>query len=561
MRRSVLERRHPILYIHYPLVDAAFEADYVPISRNVQTLAAAFVVRADSKFKALEDIAGSRVSWAGSAGTTPVAMTNLASKKILASLKINDVGVAGPAAAFKLLEAGEVDVAILRDELAARLIKERGSDKYRVVYATEQRDIFSWWVRRGAFTDVQLKTLQQAILSLERESTDANGHYILDSAARGSALAQSFLPPLIDALKRDAGEHRTLMTEYAAYAQFVTLPIDRGAAERNAALPGIARQDRPASRDPVAIREAILARGGEAIDVGWFPSEAGLQDSYQFSRSYLPLANYLSERMRKIVVPVAERDADQLRGRIVSGRYPILVLGAAHAAQAQAAGYTPVAQSRAMIEPAFVVRADAPIKTLADLGGKKVGWTESVQLGLHARAALLEAKVLDRVAQIAMLSASPDSLASLLQLGTADSIVLRHAEAERLVAQSGGRLRIVEKVAGSPAASVWARADVIQNGVAAQFVAALLGAEGDRMGHDAVGVFNAGFALSMDAGGFIAADVQGAARAIAAGRALAGVDKSMQIVTGDAKSLEESARRPVFYRVGPAVPAKLAQSR
>jgi ABC-type phosphate/phosphonate transport system substrate-binding protein len=465
MRKSLYERKFPLVFISYPAVDAAYDAGYVPVARGVVSLAAAFVVRADSPFKKFEDVFGKKIAWPGSAGTTPIAQAELARAGAVRSMSVYDVGTAGPQAALQRLDLGLVDVAVVRDELAVREA-QKSPNKYRVIHTTQPKFIFSWWVLKDAFTPAQLRDVQAALGSLNRDVADGYGHYVQDRAQTQLALTSSFVPLSEEdhlRFRADANDIRYLTQESAVYAASTSPMVDVALAESNTKKPAIYKLERQVSTDPLAARESLLVKGGTAVNVGWYPSATGLQDVHLFMQNYLPLANYLSNRTGVIVTPVPERDVRAYRKRIAERQYPVIMIHGATALDAQRAGYVPVAAPQDPLAPGFVVKADSSIQTLADMRDKRIAWVGSAQITMHTQAELVRLGINASVKPVEVGAGGRAAALGLLDSNNTDVAVLRVAEAEDAVKASGGKLKLAGKLEGAPAGGFWIRDDLVDS--------------------------------------------------------------------------------------------------
>lgn len=249
-----------------------------------------------------------------------------------------------------------------------------------------------------------------------------------------------------------------------------------------------------AGEDPRLECNRLASTLKDGLTIGFYPSASGGAEAHSFISNYLPLANYLSKETGTLVTLVPERDLVLFAQRALDHQYPVLVINSIIAADAARAGYVPVASAKEFLTPAFVVRADSPLKTLNDLVGKPVAWVGTAQITMMAKAELSRIGLGGAVRADDVAAGGRAAAVGLLQTGVVDAALMRIGEAEAM--SKDGKYRILASSLGSPAAGVWVRKEYVDSPVIKKMVQALINlpqhpavAAGFQRGFGTPGVF------------------------------------------------------------------------
>jgi ABC-type phosphate/phosphonate transport system substrate-binding protein len=250
--------------------------------------------------------------------------------------------------------------------------------------------------------------------------------------------------------------------------------------------------------DPLVIREMLQQKLKQEISVGFFPSAGGNGSTYAFLRSYLPLANLLSQKTGVLVNFLPERNLSQYSKRITNQQYPVIFINAALAREAIAAGYEPVAVGDEKLAPGFVVDAKSPLKSIDDIKNVKVSWSRNAQISFLAMGDLAKRGIAGTNKYSDVGSAGRVGALAAVKTGTADVAVLRSSEADAAAEQSGGQLRSLGAGTAAPSSGMWIRKDLIGTEFAKRLEAAIVTVDpesSDVAAKRASEAFSAGFGV------------------------------------------------------------------
>lgn len=210
--------------------------------------------------------------------------------------------------------------------------------------------------------------------------------------------------------------------------------------------------------DPVTERSRLAQTMRQSVSFGTL----GLSDTFDFQRSFLPLANLLSHSAGVLVNITPDASAAQMSRKILDNTYPLALVGPSMTRQAMAAGYVPMLVSSDETAVAYIVKSDAKFKDLGELKTAKVALAAQSPLKSLA-VADLAAKGVGKDAKFVELSTTEVKLAEAVVEGAADVALVRAAGADKLVADSKGALKVLALGKALPSLGVWVRSDLVSN--------------------------------------------------------------------------------------------------
>ena len=216
--------------------------------------------------------------------------------------------------------------------------------------------------------------------------------------------------------------------------------------------------------------------------MGVFPGvESGELESFQILDRYLPLAQYLTAKggVEVVLIPVKVPDAAMRRMAEGTGGYKLFFGPPVFASNAiKRAKYLPLVVEKERIRGSFVVKADSPFKTLADIDAKTTRValpSPTLLLSILAKESLSQAKVVSGGTQH---MASIQALMLALDNGATDVIVIRDRSAKRLLADNPGKHRIIGHTVDAPGFALIAHSSVPES-LRAKLVQATIKLEDD----------------------------------------------------------------------------------
>lgn len=456
-RRAILESKYPAIFVNATIVGDAIKAGYVPLAMGAEDLGAGFVVLADSRFKSLDDMSGAQFAWSRNAQITMLAQFELANRNLVDKNKYTDLGTSGRAAALAAVAGGLADVGVMRTTEAKRAVEE-GNGKYRTIDGPTVWPASGVWIRKDLKDGDFAKKMTAALLEVAPTATGP-AKLASEGFSRGFGVKGQFR-----AVRPGEIEEKSKIVDVVAkswpdfsYQGAVSAPNKTS----NLAMPVFSKNSFGGSQDVVAENAALRTKYKESFNVGFYPSTNASSDSYNFQANFLPLSSYLSEETNYSVSLIPEPNANQFIKRIAQNDYPAIVIGPSMALAAISAGYLPVARGGDFVSPGFLVPAESPIKTIADIAGKRIGTARASDAATVGRWELLKQKV-DRVS-FDFFGGSAQGL-SILSTGAVDGVLLRSSEAEEIVKQTtvGGvpKYRVIVGYEEVPAISAWVRHDV-----------------------------------------------------------------------------------------------------
>jgi ABC-type phosphate/phosphonate transport system substrate-binding protein len=200
--------------------------------------------------------------------------------------------------------------------------------------------------------------------------------------------------------------------------------------------------------DPFVRRQAILQRFKRHIDIYFYPSAKGNNETYHLLRNFLPVMNHLSMKMGAVVNFVPMKNVSLFKTHAKNKVPDLLFVHAPITETAIPAGYQVVLYSEETLTTTFLVLTDSPMKTIADLKGKSIGWASSSQNANQARYELLEAGIAQDVKTFDVGNAGQQALASSLSSRNVDALVVRHTLADSMIKTNPSFRKLHEKFHG-----------------------------------------------------------------------------------------------------------------
>lgn len=118
------------------------------------------------------------------------------------------------------------------------------------------------------------------------------------------------------------------------------------------------------------------AAGPEPLRIGIMPFNSALA----LLRTHQPLREYLQSSLKRPVELYTSSDYFTFLNEAIEQRFDILIAGPHFGVMSVDKGYVPLYRYRAVLQPILVVRADSPIKTVADLRSKSIGMSSRLSI-------------------------------------------------------------------------------------------------------------------------------------------------------------------------------------
>lgn len=226
--------------------------------------------------------------------------------------------------------------------------------------------------------------------------------------------------------------------------------------------------------DAFAEREHLIAQLRDTLSVG-VPATAGTNaDAFSFLVNYLPLANFVSSRLGVLVNVVTERDNATFRRALLEAKYPFAVVTATNAVEAIQVGYVPLLTAVEEESAAFVVRSDSKLQVIDDIHDLQIAWPKNTQVAVLAQYELSVKKLAGRNKFNDIGTAGAEGAAGLLAAQAVDVVIMRAADAKRVIDSSGGRYRSFGTDSKLPQIGIWARPDLRDSELAKRLSSAML---------------------------------------------------------------------------------------
>ena len=262
----------------------------------------------------------------------------------------------------------------------------------------------------------------------------------------------------------------------------IEMPAATAKAEEKNSKPAESKPIEPAAKmvintsgnDPFSESRKLASVLKESVTVGFFPSVTGNQDSYSFLKNFLPLANYLSEKTGVLFVLSEERNIPVFRKNILENKYPVIFVNAIVVGDAIKSGYVPVAMGKEDLGVSFVMRADAPYKSLDDLSGLQFSWSENAQITMLAKYELAKRNLVDKNKYSDVGTGGRTAALASLNSKLADIAVMRSTEGKQAVSQSSGSLKELNGSVVWPSSGAWIRKDLANTDFAKRMASALM---------------------------------------------------------------------------------------
>lgn len=114
----------------------------------------------------------------------------------------------------------------------------------------------------------------------------------------------------------------------------------------------------------------------EPLRIGIMPFNSALA----LLRTHQPLREYLQRNLKRPVELYTSSDYITYLNEALEQRFDILIAGPHFGVMAVDQGYVALYRYRATLQPILVVRADSPVKTVADLRGKRIGLSSRLSI-------------------------------------------------------------------------------------------------------------------------------------------------------------------------------------
>lgn len=197
------------------------------------------------------------------------------------------------------------------------------------------------------------------------------------------------------------------------------------------------------------IIQSMKKKDANNIEIGFFPGKLERIESFYWANTYMPFANYLSNKTDNIVSLVPERKVSAFKNLIKAQRYKYIYVNPELAVMAQEIAYTPIARLSSDTESVAIVASDSSVQKSTDLSGKKVTlFNNSISTNL-ARAFFMKNDIKPNA------QTGTTSVAIAMQKidnKTTDAVVLDKREAEEIVAKSAGKYKILTSFGTAPTA-------------------------------------------------------------------------------------------------------------
>jgi len=121
---------------------------------------------------------------------------------------------------------------------------------------------------------------------------------------------------------------------------------------------------------------AASSRASEPLKLGIMPFNSALA----LVKTHAPLRDHLQKELGRPVEIFTSTDYFTFINESLDGRFDLLITGPHFAVMSSEKGYVPLMRYRAMLQPLFVVRPQAGIKSVTDLRGKKIGLSSRLSI-------------------------------------------------------------------------------------------------------------------------------------------------------------------------------------
>jgi phosphonate transport system substrate-binding protein len=133
----------------------------------------------------------------------------------------------------------------------------------------------------------------------------------------------------------------------------------------------------------LVIATCIWLTGGVSFAAEIAPLRLGIMpfnSTLALFKTHQPLRQYLQEGLGRPVDLFTAPDYPAFLKETQEGHFDLLITGPHFGVMALSVGYQPLFHYKAVLQPVFVVRTDAPIHGLADLKGKRIGLSSKLSV-------------------------------------------------------------------------------------------------------------------------------------------------------------------------------------
>lgn len=298
---------------------------------------------------------------------------------------------------------------------------------------------------------------------------------VADARAAAGPIKQGITPAPPAAERASSVQSTTVQTASPAPLNQVVTSI----AASQAAPPPPKTEDLKAigvglGADAFAEREHLISQLRDTLSVG-VPATAGTNvDAFSFLVNYLPLANFVSSRLGVLVNVVSERDGATFRRALLEAKYPFAIVTATNAVEAMQVGYVPLVTAVEEESATFVVRSDSKLQVIDDVHDLQIAWPKNTQIAVLAQYELSAKKLAGRNKFNDIGTAGAEGAAGLLAAHAIDVVIMRAADAKRVIDSSGGKYRSFGTDSKLPQMGIWARPDLRDSDLAKRLSSAML---------------------------------------------------------------------------------------
>ena len=185
--------------------------------------------------------------------------------------------------------------------------------------------------------------------------------------------------------------------------------------------------------------------------IGWYVGVTEEMEIRNLINRYLPLSNYLSDRLNSLTVLQAEKNDRSVAKEAISGNLEMVYTSAIMGSQLVKGGWQPVV-GRENINPVLLMKSSTKIKTTDDLKGKKLVAAYGATVTMFMQYSLLKDGVLKDIEDpnFVIRKVSQQDLINLLKTGQVDGVVVRDTFANNLIKDNPNQYAITYKSQVAP---------------------------------------------------------------------------------------------------------------